>query len=183
MEKNLKHFKEGIFSLNTRRFGKIAEIMIKKLYDLHDSKDNAYDLIDNDGNKVEVKFSTVLKKSSSSIEEDNILESIFEANIENRVLSYAMIKEYLFDSNIQQIKTKEFDVLYYGCFFEDRVMICKIEANKIPNDPDIMYSNKQHRGNDGEGQFHINNKTIDYHVEEYLEDWIMYEELLKLFED
>ena len=57
----LKEFRDAIFSLNTRRFGRIAELMIKKIYKFKDSENLAYDLIDNKL-KIEVKFSTVLKK-------------------------------------------------------------------------------------------------------------------------
>lgn len=42
------------------------------------------------------------------------------------------------------------------------------------------YSDKQHRGNVGEGQFHINNKNISEH-EKYLDKKVTYEELYELF--
>ena len=45
MDKNVKEFRDGIFSLKTRRFGKIAELMIQKLYNYNDSKTVAYDLL------------------------------------------------------------------------------------------------------------------------------------------
>ena len=43
------------------------------------------------------------------------------------------------------------------------------------------YSDKQHRGNKGEGQFHINNDNIKYHRENNLERKLTYEELYELF--
>ena len=46
-------------------------------------------------------------------------------------------------------------------------MICKIKSNEILNDEEIMYSDHQHRGNTGEGQFHINNRTIETHLKKY----------------
>ena len=48
-------------------------------------------------------------------------------------------------------------------------------------DKQINYSNHQHRGNVGEGQFHINNLTIDNHIEKYLVEWITYDEIIDLF--
>ena len=62
-EKVLK-FKEEIFFLNTRRFGKIAQLMIKELYNFHDPLNVAYDLLTKDGNKVE--FSKIMKKIDDS---------------------------------------------------------------------------------------------------------------------
>lgn len=52
-------------------------------------------------------------------------------------------------------------------FFEDKIMICKIEAEQIKADSKIFYSDYQHRGNVGEGQFHINNTTLQNHLDKY----------------
>lgn len=182
MRKEVKEFRDGIFSLNTRRFGKVAELMIQKLFDLGESDNLAYDLKDSNGDKIEVKFSTVLKRCDSNISFDNLIESVIESNIDNRMLSFDEAKNLAFDCNIQQVKVREFDYLYYGCFFEDKIMICKIDANEILSDHNIMYSDHQHRGNVGEGQFHINNSTLENHLEQYLIQWLLYDDLFELFQ-
>ncbi len=87
--KDIIKFRDRIFSLRTRRFGTVAEIMVKKLYNLDDSD----------------------------------------------------------------------------------------EVEKIDG-----YSNKQHRGNIGEGQFHITNSNIKKHRKQHLKDTLSYEELYKLLE-
>ena len=182
MRDDVKEFRDGIFSLNTRRFGKVAELMIKKLFNLDDSDNLAYDLKDSNGNKIEVKFSTVLKSCDSTINFENLIESVIDSNLNNRMLSFDEAQNVSFDCNIQQVKVKEFDYLYYGCFFNDKIMICKIDADMILNDPNIMYSDHQHRGNVGEGQFHINNTTLGNHLDRYLIQWLLYEDLLDLFQ-
>ena len=58
-----------------------------------------------------------------------------------------------FDCNIQQVKTKEFDVLYYGLFFEDIIHNYRIKSDLVKNIPG--YSDKQHRGN-------VGGRTISY---------------------
>ena len=181
MEKNIKELRDGIFSLNTRRFGKIAELMIKTLYSLNDSDSLAYDLQAKNNTKIEVKFSTVLKKCDSTITKENAITQIINSNIEKRMLTFDSAKKNYFDCNIQQVKTREFEILYYGCFFEDKIMICKINSSDICTDKNIMYSDHQHRGNVGEGQFHINNTTLNNHLNKYLERWLSYEELYNLF--
>ena len=181
MNINIKEFRDGIFALNTRRFGKVAELMIQILFDLRAPDNLAYDLKTANGEKIEVKFSTVLKKCESNINANNLLKSIVDSNIGNRMLTFENAKILLFDCNIQQIKIREFNYLYYGCFFEDKIMICKIESSQIASDPLIFYSNNQHRGNIGEGQFHINNATLENHLKKYLIKWITYEELYDLF--
>ena len=60
----IEEFRDGIFALRTRRFGMIAEIMIKKLYDFDESGSLAFDKIDKNSNeRIEVKFSTVMKEN------------------------------------------------------------------------------------------------------------------------
>lgn len=176
----LNYFKEGIYSLRTRRFGDVAEIMIRKFYKLERSADLAYDSIDIDSNKVEIKFSTVMKKNGSNINENNVIKSIFDANSLNRAMNYADLKKETFDCNIQQIKPVEFDYLYYGLFLGDCVLIFRMSSQDVLNDPNIGYSNKQHRNNEGEGQFHIKRNNIDYHLDTYLEQTLSYHELYEL---
>lgn len=181
MKREIEEFRDGIFALNTRRFGKVAELMIRKMFNLKDSDNLAYDLKTSDEEKIEVKFSRVLKKCSSKINEKNLIKSVIASNLDNRMLSFDMTKKSLFDCNIQQVKRKEFEYLYYGCFFEDKIMICRIKSSDIAKDVEILYSDHQHRGNTGEGQFHIDNSTINYHINKYLIKWITYEELYVMF--
>ena len=61
-------------------------------------------------------------------------------------------------------------------------MICKIGKTQLLNDDKIFYSDHQHRGNVGEGQFHINNRTLNNHIEKYFVQWLTYEELYKLYQ-
>ncbi len=45
---------------------------------------------------------------------------------------------------------------------------------------DIGYSNKQHKGNVGEGQFHITEKSIQIHLTKYFHKTLTYDELYQL---
>lgn len=181
MTEEIEKFRDGIFAMNTRRFGKVAELMIKKICSLKDSDNLAYDLKSEIGKKIEVKFSTVLKKCDKKINSKNLIDCVIASKLDDRMLTFEKAKEFKFDSNIQQVKRKEFDLLYYGCFFEDKIMICKMEASKIADNRKIFYSDKQHRGNKGEGQFHINNRTLQEHVDNHLDRWLSYEELYSMF--
>lgn len=139
MNEEINKFRDGIFALHTRRFGKIAELMIQKIYEMKDSKKLAFDLLSKDNEKIEVKFSTVLRICGEKITSENLIEQAINSRLEKRMLTYDMVKKQniQFDCNIQQIKTVEFDVLYYGCFFEDKIMIFKIDAQKIREDKEI----------------------------------------------
>lgn len=178
--------KEGIFNINTRRFGTVAEVMVRRLVKLGKSKNQFHDLYDDLKNhRVEVKFSTVRKKNNRVITEDSVLQCINDEISTIRQVNYLEWASYEFDCNIQQIKRDQFEVLYYGLFFNDSVVIFRIQSNEIKPNADggkISYSDKQHKGNEGEGQFHINEKTLQIHIDNYLYKILSYEELYSLLE-
>lgn len=177
----IEEFRDGIFALRTRRFGTVAEIMIKKLYDLDESGSLAFDKRDRKSkDRIEVKFSTVMKENDDKIRDTNVIEQCKKANLANRAMKSSDVDIYNFDCNIQQVKRKEFDVLYYGLFFADKIEIYKMTSKEVFNCSG--YSDKQHRGNEGEGQFHLNAGNIEYHRENYLEEVLTYEELYRLFQ-
>lgn len=171
--------REGIFNLQTRRFGTVAEVMIKKLFKLGNSKNQFHDAYDDIQNhRAEIKFSTVRKKNARTITEESVLQCISDEMATNRNVPYSKWIEYQFDCNIQQIKRDQFEVLYYGLFFSDAVVIFKIKSKDIGSQ--IYYSDKQHKGNEGEGQFHLNDSTLKIHIENYLYRVLSYEELFDL---
>lgn len=161
-------FRRGIFNLRTRRFGTAAELLIQKLLGATKGRSQFHDLYDDEKNRrIEVKFSAVNTSSDEPININNILSAIEKAGAE-RAVPYAGWQEHKFDCNIQQVKIAEFDILYYGLFFSNQIVIFKIGTDTIPMDREIFFSNKQHKGNVGEGQFHINNATLSHHLKTYL---------------
>ena len=180
MTDEIKEFRDGIFALRTRRFGSIAELMIEALYSFTKSHNQFHDRYDEIGKKrIEIKFSTVMKSNEAVIDRNNIIDQCKKANLGNRALNSEDMLNYDFDCNIQQVKRLEFDVLYYGLFFADRIAIFKMNSNEILSC--FGYSDKQHKGNEGEGQFHLNQSSINYHMKHHFLQWLTYEELYVLF--
>ena len=93
MNKEIEEFRDGIFALNTRRFGKIAELMIKELFNFNESDNLAYDLLARTGEKIEVKFSTVLIECNSKITSRDIIESVISSKLESRMMSFDEAKK------------------------------------------------------------------------------------------
>jgi hypothetical protein len=81
-----------------------------------------------------------------------------------------------YDCNIQQVKCADFDVLYYGLFFSDMVVVFRVTSGDIPSTPG--YSSKQHRRNVGEGQFHISGKNYAWHRRTRFYAELTYDQLL-----
>ena len=176
--------REGIFALRTRRFGSVAECMVKRLRKYGKAKSLFHDLFDEQrGRRVEVKFSTVMKKAERKVTEETVLQCIEEATAEQRLVAFPDWKRYQFECNIQQVKRRKFDVLYYGLFFSDCVKIFRISKSDIKTRKeggDIGYSDKQHEGNVGEGQFHITERNLQIHLEKYFFKTLTYDELYQL---
>jgi hypothetical protein len=171
--------RDGIFALRTRRFGTVAEVMIRRLIKCGKAKNLFHDLYDDAMNhRIEVKFSCVQKAAVTPINAETVLVCIEEATSANRAVPFSSWQRVAFDCNIHQIKRTEFEVLYYGLFFSDCVKIFRISSSDIGSQ--IYYSNKQHKGNEGEGQFHINQDTLSIHIQNYLYQTLIYEELLAL---
>jgi hypothetical protein len=169
-----------IFNLHTRKFGNVGEKLIEKVllelgFVVEEPENTSYDIIVND-KKDEIKCSRVLGKSTLDLENGNILDAL-KNHVTERHVSLENSCNVTWDCNIQQVKPKYFSTLWYSLFFEDKVIIFKITSNEVIMDDNINYSNKQHRGNEGEGQFHINNKNIKHHLTNYLVKSLTYDEV------
>lgn len=179
-----KILRDAIFSLHTRKFGAVVETLVERILQefgflVSKSDNGSYDRQINN-KKDEIKGSRVLGKSVLDVKSDNIIESLLKQEI-YRFVDIENTNSVEWDCNIQQIKTHLFETLWYVLFFKDCVAIFKISSSQIPKDKNISYSNKQHRGNVNEGQFHVTNKNIKYHIENYLVKTITYNEVfLKL---
>ena len=174
-------FRTGIFSLRTRRLGMVAEIIIKKLYGFSDPVNKYHDLYNpTTKERIEVKFSTVTRKNEEEIKEYNVVAQCIDANeLSKRVISLGEVVSETFDCNIQQVKPLQFEVLYYGLFFYDCVQIYRVDSKNINKWNIQGWSDKQHAGNVGEGQFHINNNTFASH-QKFLIKQLSYKELYRI---
>jgi hypothetical protein len=97
--------RSGIFALRTRRFGSVAECMVKRLLQCSQARSLFHDLYDDaQRQRIEVKFSVVQKKSEQTVTEQTVLRCIEDATAENRMVAFARWRENQFDCNIQQVK-------------------------------------------------------------------------------
>lgn len=175
-------FKQGLLRLHTRQFGSVVETVVKLLADYQSSGQLDFDLIDAEsGKRIEVKSSRVQKKSRLPKDDPGkIYDFIMDNSSRRRFLRQDQAAKVDFDCNIQQVKTDLFDVMYYLLFFYDVIEVFQIEKGEILSDTNLNYSNKQHRGNEGEGQFHINTKNYQYHKDSYYQGSITYEDLIEV---
>ena len=123
------------------------------------------------------------EKAKRTVTDETVLDCIKDAIAEKEPVPFRNWKAHKFECNIQQVKRREFDVLYYGLFFSDCVQIFRIKSSDIKpgsEGGDIGYSDRQHKGNVGEGQFHITDKNLHTHLDKYFHKTLSYDELFKL---
>src|SRR5439155_1287568 len=98
------------------------------------------------GQRIEVKFSTVQQKAKRAVTDETVFKCIEDAIAEREPVLFSGWRNNRFDCNIQQVKRREFDVLYYGLFFADCVQIFRIKSSDIrtrAEGGDIGYSDRQ----------------------------------------
>lgn len=189
-DRNIEQFKQGIFSLRTN-FGEFAQLMIQKDMGLHTADDGSYDLKDDDGRRIEVKFSRAYKKVS--LTEDNAIDICTNSSSTVYDSSEAEARTANYDCNIEQLKPRCFDSLYYGVFFSDKIEVFHAPRSEFPDSVDSFVADKvaarkklpgyalQHKGGE-ECQFHIKKTTHKHHHKHYHVKDITYEELYDLFD-
>ena len=177
MDEKIKQFRDGIFALETRRFGAVGEHVVSLLYDMTPSGTLEYDL-NHQGKRVECKFCRVLKRHPRQIRPDNIITEIMEARSDDRLISF-YDKQTDWSVNFAQIKPDCFDELYFGVFFSDCVWILHCTSDEVRQIKG--FSDKQHRGNKGEGQFGMRNQDLDEMIKRFNGDGYSYEMLHYLF--
>lgn len=173
--------RQAIFDINTRRFGTVCEAIVMRIAEVGKGLNQFHDLYcDKTQSRIEVKFSRVQRRAEVPIRPDTVVAAILAELDENRTVNFSDWSHAEFDCNIQQVKCSEFDVLYYGLFFWDRLLIFRMTCADVKSDRNVFYSDKQHKGNTGEGQFHVNSRTFAHHLANYCTHELTYEELLEI---
>lgn len=175
--KELEQFKSGIFILGTN-FGELAQLMVQELEGFSPANGKYFDLLDKNNQKIEVKFSRA-KKRLPALCKSNVIDLCTKTASNSIILNEDDVTKVPFDCNIQQIKPTEFDILYYGIFFKDKIVIFRAESNVVTNIPG--YS-KQYSGGI-EYQFHIKKSNYAYHKDNYFYKELSYSQLFNLFMD
>ncbi|MGF9741599.1 hypothetical protein ABEX38_29975 [Priestia megaterium] len=155
-------------------------MLVQSLINGNDPTSIHHDLRDQVGQRIEVKFSRVEKKHGVKLTESNVLDVIENEGLSVRLFPFPEWRQHEFDCNIQQVKPHEFDHMFYGLLFADRIMIFLIDSYDITEDKKLNYSNKQHKGNIGEGQFHVKTSNLMYHMSKYHLMSLSYSDALKI---
>lgn len=154
--------------MNTRRFGAVAELLVQKLVKHNTPTNLHHDLAGLHSDlRIEVKFSRAERKHKEPINEHNVISAIENDGLDVRLFASNDYLKNDWDCNIQQVKPDEFDILIYGICFADTVHLFLITPYDLLTDSRLGYCDKQHKGNVGEGQFHLNKRNFTTHLANY----------------
>jgi hypothetical protein len=171
--------RDGLFSMSARRFGRVTEMMIRRMTGAEKPLNKFHDLYDfRTQQRVEVKFSRAERRHSLKITEDNVLHVIKQEGLELRTFPFSQWSNTDFCSVIQHVNTEEFDVLYYGMFFADCIKIfrapsCALDSEEFPCNT--------YKSVAKERQIPLTPRTLPYHIENFHWRTLTYLEFIDIF--
>ena len=123
-----------------------------------------------------VKAEIKLSRAKVQVQGDVVAKVM--SPLSNEYVNFDSEEDFL--CNFQQVKPAEFGVIHYGIFFNDVIMLFKATSIQIENDAKIYYTDKQHKGNVGEGQFAITRRHIQHHLDNYLTEVMSWEKFVEI---
>lgn len=156
----------------------MVEIIVASINNLKQSDDNSHDRFCPQLNqRIEVKGVRAFSKNRD--DKINIAEWMLQENSsKSLVCDNDKLKEK-WSGGICQIKPDCFDILFYASFFHDKAYFFSITAEELIAYK--KYSKKQHRGGNM-GQFHLDPKTIQYHIDNHSFCVLSYAQLVQILE-
>ncbi len=175
-----EQFRNGVFRAASRTYGeKYMEPIIRKIYNLDESKGDENDAIDTNGIEKEIKASKVLKSTGKKKNMSTLEKIIYENNndVVNRLIpfEYCFKTEYL--SNIQNVKRDHFNQLIYVLLFQDCIKIFVSDKDNISNIPNWCDKHGRYDELGKSGQFPINKNNIKWHIENNLKLTLTWDEV------
>tara|TARA_Y100001938_G_C7899522_1_gene333915 strand:- start:44 stop:640 length:597 start_codon:yes stop_codon:yes gene_type:complete len=184
LERNVERFRNGIFLAPSRTYGeKFIEPIIREHFRWGESNTNDYDAITKDNERVEIKATKVLEKYDRG--EGPFVERIIsegEKSEIHRLVPFSECTNRDYDSNIQNVKRDHFEILLYVMLFADCIKIFKLDSTSIGTDILPNWSDKHGRYDEvgKSGQFPINKKNIQWHIEESLVGGLTWDEVFEI---
>ena len=180
MKKEIKKFRDGMFSAPSRTYGETyMEPIIRKIFGYSESKGAENDALDNN-KSVELKCSKVLnpKPKGKSLVEKIILES--GNNELSRLTPFDNCYTSKYDANIQNIKRDHFHILVYVLLFEDCIKIFKSNRDDISSIPNWSNKHGRYDAEGKSGQFAVKKNNIEWHLKNNLVDTLTWEEVYQV---
>jgi hypothetical protein len=170
--------KNTIIGIAPKKLGNLVEDIIRQQFCFEKvNKNTEYDAC-KELRRIEIKSSRALEEIADT---DNDYFS-YLVSYSRSLIKIEDLKTKTYVCNIQQVKPKLFDDLYYTLVVNEGILVFKMTKKEIKNDKKIAFSGKQHRGNIGEGQFHIKKANIQHHMDTYHIKTLLWSDIFKTLE-
>jgi hypothetical protein len=171
--------RNNIIHADSKTFGSMVEIIVGSIKKLMQADNNSHDRFCPEMNqRIEVKAIRAFSKSRNK--DTNIAEWMLQENPIKKLVTDNDKQKEKWEGGICQIKTDCFDILFYAVFFHDKAYVFSINPKNLL--AYAKYSKKQHRGGQM-GQFHITNKTLEYHLNHHLYCVLNYDEIVQILQN
>jgi len=187
IEENLKHkdftnnidaMISNIVAMSPKKIGTFLEDILQYHFNIEDNGNvNSENDGKKDGKNIEIKCSRVIYDNIGEHED----KYEYLINSKKTLLSIdKLLTDKKYDCNMQQVKPGYFDEIYYTILTQEGFIVFKMTSDQVLTDKNITYSDKQHRGNTGEGQFHLKKSNIEYHINTYMIDTISWKTVIEV---
>lgn len=183
-EEPISHIvRNGLFLAASRTYGEqYIEPFVRAWYAFMPGSGGDHDAVDAQGRRYEVKACKVLHSSVNRRGTRTLLDRVkYEiTNVAtNRMVPFVEARTASYDANVQNVKRDHFDVLIYVLLFEDCVKIFWADRDSIRTGDFRGWSEKHGRYDapGKSGQFAVNKKTVQWHLDNHLKETVTYEEM------
>jgi len=179
--------RDGLFRAASRTYAEqYVEPLVRARYELHEPTSNDHDAISADGTTFEIKACKVLKTSTNRAGKRSLLERVLYENSNaptQRLVPFQSRDKVDFDANVQNVKRDHFDMLLYVLLFEDTIKVFEAESEQIATGIFRGWSDKHGRYDalGKSGQFSVNRRTIEWHLQTTLKDSLTYNDAVDIF--
>lgn len=180
--------RDGLFLAPSRTYGEqYLEPFVRAKYGLLEPETGDHDALDAEGNRYEIKACKVLRATINGRGSKSLLDRILyeNGNLEtNRLIPFAESKTAEYLANVQNVKRDHFDNLIYILLFEDCAKVFFAKTESIAKGTFASWSDKHGRYDElgKSGQFGITRSTIQFHLENHLQDTVTYEKMTEIFQ-
>ena len=178
-----------------KKTGTLFEVVERHMHQMKKGRDVSHDAL-HGTDRIEIKGSRVITQKNAE-QATNLFECLLGEERFFSPVQQGLVLSY--DCNIQQIKCRNFERIFYCLYFADAIVECEMSTDQLQAFIDdkttgvcghisagalsdkagttvdaekrhaiekmqLAYSDFQHAGNEGEGQFHIKPGNILYHL-------------------
>ena len=178
-----------------KKTGTLFEVVERHMHQMKKGRDISHDAL-HGTDRIEIKGSRVITQKNAE-QATNLFECLLGEERFFAPVQQALALSY--DCNIQQVKCRSFERIFYCLYFADAIVECEMSTEQLQSfiedkttgicghvsagalsdkagtttnaekrhvieKMQLAYSDFQHAGNEGEGQFHIKPSNILYHL-------------------